>query len=206
MGGSACLMASDAACSARPLLAASSTPAPCAARHHPGCAACCRSSLAAPRDRAGLMAAWRGAGARSGSPAMPCGPGTQRYTRCCGSSCRLCGSSCRAAWAAARSPAAHKSRIKSRTRSVRAAGARLARLLLVAAPDVAQERARAVPLRRVAQDGVQRVRIQRRHAWPAHAAALPPRRRGVGASRLPGPLPGRLHSRARERGVPEQSL
>ncbi len=53
MGGSACLIASDAACSARPLLAASSTPAPCAARAHAERAACRRSGLVATWEHAG---------------------------------------------------------------------------------------------------------------------------------------------------------
>jgi len=81
MGGSACLMASDAACSARPLLAASSTPAPCAARPHPRRAACCRSSLAAPQDAAIHTVLWlvmQGPGRRGvGGGAQPCRPREQ---------------------------------------------------------------------------------------------------------------------------------
>lgn len=43
----------------------------------------------------------------------------------------------------------------------------------MAAPHVAHERARAVPLARVAQDGVERVRVQRCRARPTDAVPLP---------------------------------
>ena len=143
MGGSACLMASEAACSAAVLPPASSTPAPCVAKPHAP-QYLMTSSLNTFRDaRLWQSQAHRCPAAQAGSLKCKCHVQPCPVTGASGQQLYTGNYAC------------------------------LARVLFVAAPHVAHERARAVPLARIAQDSVERVRVQRCCARPTDAVPLP---------------------------------